>query len=73
MTPRYGYSVTIGDRMKDKIRVTLSEEASSILLFMMERLKIDSPTHCLNVILTSLPKPKALREDINEGKYPSNS
>ena len=60
--------------MKNKIRVTLSEQASEVLLFMMERLDINSPTHCLNVILMSLPnKPKALREDINEGKQPTSS
>lgn len=42
--------------MKSNIRITLSERSSQELLDLMHQLNIDSPTHCVNTIITQLYK-----------------
>lgn len=56
--------------MKEKIKVSLSEDATKALLIFMKDMRIDSPTHCVNVILTNLHKlkhPSPSEEKYNEG------
>ncbi len=54
--------------MSNKIRISLSEEASQALLEFMDKMNIESPTHCANVILLNLSKinQRSPCEDYNE-------
>lgn len=52
--------------MNNKVRVSLSEDASNALITLMKHYNHSSPTHTANVVILNMIKQLSLSEEIND-------